>query len=357
MKTQQETLRKCESGATKNSELNTQNLPLCVGRSCGQCACAAPVWNGRREWLLCANYPGHEGELTHVSGTGIVVDCRKFWPRCAVAAVPPEGEGVRYISLGDGRVALVDAADYEWLRRYTWRASGAGYAQARVGGKHVFMHRLIMNPAVGKVVDHWNGNRQDNRRGNLRLCTQAQNLQNRRKSRGTSRFKGVSWHFNRRRWEARIGCDGKTRHLGWFDNEIDAALAYDRAARELFGAFAHLNFPEVGTIVRPVAVRHRQDGASCRCHPTSKSEIRSTKSETNSNHRNSKLQTKPGLARAFGSLEHLDFGHCFEFRYSNFRGGLPSGVEIPRLWAWATGPPQEGRLLFDNFIGAWAGGG
>lgn len=328
---------------TQHLGLTTQDSPPLFGRRCGQCVCAMGVWNGRREWLLCANYPGHEGELTHVSGTGIVVDCRKFGPRHKVAPVPA-GEAVRYIPLGDGHAAIVDAADFAWLSQYHWRAADgrACYPYAWIGGRNVFMHRLIMNPPAGKVIDHANGNRWDNRRGNLRECTQAQNLQNRRKTRGTSRFKGVFWHKRRRKWLAVIGHLGKNTRLGFFVDEIDAALAYDRKARELFGAFACLNFPEMGRIVSlsgKIVVRSNAHGRV----RVLKSEVRistpegspSRKSETNSNDQNPKLETGSRRKSLFPSLKNLDFGYCFGFRHSCF-------VLSP-----ARGPPRrlKGRAL------------
>jgi hypothetical protein len=149
-------------------------------------------------------------------------------------------------------LAIIDVADYEWLRKYTWRATGTSaghYAYCTIRGRQVLMHRLIMNPPPGMVVDHINGNKQDNRRSNLRVCTQAENLRNSRKHHGTSRFKGVSWYSKLRKWEAKICRNGETTHLGWFKDEVEAAKAYDRAAVRLFGQFTRLNFPKATNIV------------------------------------------------------------------------------------------------------------
>ena len=66
---------------TRDLGLKIKDLPHRGGRACGVCVCALGVWNGRRDWLLCANYPGPEGELSHVSGAGVVVECRKFRPK------------------------------------------------------------------------------------------------------------------------------------------------------------------------------------------------------------------------------------------------------------------------------------
>jgi hypothetical protein len=95
-------------------------------------------------------------------------------------------------------------------------------------------------------VDHVNGDGLDNRRSNLRVCTHAENARNQssRTRMSTSRFRGVVWAKDRRKWRAMIGDNGRTVHLGNFTDEIEAAQAYDRAAREMYGAFARLNFPE-----------------------------------------------------------------------------------------------------------------
>ena len=216
-------------------------------RDCEHCVYATKIWNGQPDTLVCTNYPGHGGELSYVAGGAVATDCRRFSRRreepAAVVTVPDES--VRYISLGEGKSAMVDAADFEWLNRYKWRTTGGsgGYARSTIGGKNVAMHRLIMNASPGLVVDHINGNIWDNRRHNLRVCTVAQNARNRRSLRGTSRFKGVSWNARCHKWRAAIYCMGKKIRLGDFENEIEAARAYDRKAKELFGQFAYLNFP------------------------------------------------------------------------------------------------------------------
>jgi hypothetical protein len=243
--------------ATHNSTLITQNSPA-FGRSCVRCDCGIRPVHGRDGDFVCANHPDYAGQIVLVVSTGEAMDdvgarCREFRMKTETAASPPPpaGDSVRYIDLTGGFFATVDAADYEWLSQYTWRVTGgySSYACCKIANKTVYMHRLIMNPPPGKVVDHSNGNRWDNRRDNLRICTQAENLQNRRKSRGTSQFKGVFWHTRRRKWQAVIGHQGKTIQLGFFTDEIEAAKAYDRAALERFGPFARLNFPHLGRIV------------------------------------------------------------------------------------------------------------
>jgi len=95
------------------------------------------------------------------------------------------------------------------------------------------------------MIDHINGNGLDDRRANMRTCTNQQNMRNLRKRRsGSSIYKGVYYDKRRRTWYARICHNGKNIHLGTFATEIEAARAYDRAARRLFGEFARLNFPD-----------------------------------------------------------------------------------------------------------------
>ncbi len=105
------------------------------------------------------------------------------------------------------------------------------------------MHRQIMNAPAGLVVDHIDGNGLNNRKSNLRVCTQGQNSLNSRPRRNcSSRYKGVSFYKRDKIWQAQIFYNFRTINIGRFDDEVEAALAYDRKAEELFGEFAYLNF-------------------------------------------------------------------------------------------------------------------
>ena len=105
------------------------------------------------------------------------------------------------------------------------------------------MHREIMQPPQGMVIDHADGNGLYNRRRNLRICTRTQNSQNsfRRWKGKKSRFRGVNPRGGK--WEARFHYAGKEYYLGLYDSEVEAAMVRDRKAVELAGEFAVLNFP------------------------------------------------------------------------------------------------------------------
>jgi hypothetical protein len=156
------------------------------------------------------------------------------------------------IPLSRGLKALVDDEDYELVSRFPWRAmrasDGKFYAignpsiKGGVPRKTVYMHRIILNPPRGMESDHINGDRLDNRRCNLRVCTRQQNQFNRHPSRGKySMFKGVFFYKTTGKWMATITMNGKREYLGIFSSETDAAMVYNKRAIELFGEFAKLN--------------------------------------------------------------------------------------------------------------------
>ena len=154
------------------------------------------------------------------------------------------------IPLTGDTVALVDVADYAHLKDFNWFVSKDGYAVGFIpdgAGKFKlqYMHRLILHPAQGELVDHINGNTLDNRRTNLRIATPQQNMQSRKVcSRSETGLKGVGWHKARRKYHARIQLQGMRYHLGFFLDAENAALTYDAAARLLFGEFARCNYPD-----------------------------------------------------------------------------------------------------------------
>lgn len=156
---------------------------------------------------------------------------------------------MKEIQLTRGLVSLVDDADYERFCHIKWAATNTHYAvgyPSGIANGQAKLHRLILGAIPGETVDHINGNPLDNRRANLRLVTHAQNLWNSApmttNKKRTSSYRGV-WQ-QKGRYCARITCHHKRTFLGFFDTEKDAALAYDSKARELYGVYARLNFPD-----------------------------------------------------------------------------------------------------------------
>jgi len=162
------------------------------------------------------------------------------------------GYTYRRIYLGEGKWTILDQKDYYRLNNFKWIVYGNGTNLYAVRHeiidpnktRTVYMHREIMNPPPDRLVDHRNCDGLDNRRENLRFATRAQNVLNRRKKKNaTSRFLGVYFNKEKSTWDSQIMHQGKRRWVGRFDSEIDAARAYDAAARKYHGEFARLNFP------------------------------------------------------------------------------------------------------------------
>jgi hypothetical protein len=177
------------------------------------------------------------------------------------ANAEPQATRLRVVAIAirGGAQALVDEDNYASLSVHAWSRAGSGgriYARARAG----YMHRIIVGAKPGQFVDHINGNPLDNRRANLRICTQSQNHANRKVALGRSRFKGV-W-LKRGLWIARVSLKKGPVCLGTYATEEDAARAYDNKLREIFGEFAHTNFSDVAPT--PPTLRQRQGmGRAC----------------------------------------------------------------------------------------------
>jgi hypothetical protein len=151
-----------------------------------------------------------------------------------------------------GKFAIVDPEDYPRLAKHKWflaKSPTGSYAarwqrlNAKNTRKKIWMHREIIHIPQKMVCDHINRNSLDNRKANLRPATVSQNLCNRpkRKAKTRSKYKGLEWDKTQRKWKARIQLNNKKIYLGSFTNEIDAAKAYDRAARKYHGVFALTN--------------------------------------------------------------------------------------------------------------------
>lgn len=151
---------------------------------------------------------------------------------------------MKKIPLTQGQVALVDDADFERFGKMNWcvnpRKSGGFYATRRVNRKTSYMHREIMGVTDRlMVVDHKNHDTLDNRRKNLRVCTNSQNAMNKSgaKSNSKSGIRGVCWSEKYKKWLPQISINGKQTNLGCFDRKEDAIAAYAAANKKHYGEF------------------------------------------------------------------------------------------------------------------------
>lgn len=157
----------------------------------------------------------------------------------------------RKIELTKNKYCIVDSDDFEILNQFNWCAiqkrdvfyAGRGIWQTNTKTtKIVYMHKIILKTTL--MVDHINGNTLDNRRSNLRICTNQENLRNSKlQKNSTTGFKGVYKRkdLKSKPYAASIKSNGKTKHLGYFSTKELAAIAYNEAAIKYFGEFARLN--------------------------------------------------------------------------------------------------------------------
>ena len=142
---------------------------------------------------------------------------------------------MRKIALSQRKYALVDDRDFATVSKRHWhwtkRGDRSGYAVNKQGGRNLYLHRFLMRPGKSQVVDHRNGDGLDNRRSNLRVCSQSENVTSNRRQR-------IGWKIRNGRWTAQISKNGKRQHLGYFDTQAEAEAAHRQAAAQLHGAFA-----------------------------------------------------------------------------------------------------------------------
>ncbi len=148
---------------------------------------------------------------------------------------------MKEIKLTKNKIAIVDDSDYIYLSKKKWyfknnsKTLDTGYASSRSG----YMHRIIMKAKSGEYVDHINGNKLDNRKSNLRICTMSQNKANSYKySTNKSGYKGVYWHKSVGKWSVQVRCNGKLYSGGYFLSKEQAHKARISMSKKLFMEFA-----------------------------------------------------------------------------------------------------------------------
>lgn len=216
----------------------------------GYCHCGC----GQKTWIATTNdkHWGHiKGEpVRFCHGHHSRIHPSERFSRKRVITV----EGVRcaVFRVRDGTTVKVDVSDFATVSDICW------YGKRDGDGKLVSihcnlnggtdMHTMILGKAPrGMDIDHFNGDVRDNRRRNLRIANRSQSMANVRKRRGTmSMYRGVTLGNPSQRWLAQITVNYHHFYLGSFNHQIDAARVYDAKAREFFGEFACVNFPEIG---------------------------------------------------------------------------------------------------------------
>jgi hypothetical protein len=175
------------------------------------------------------------------------------------------GYAFRKIKLTKGKYAIVDPEDYDKINQYNWYTKDNGYTFYAERKERIFckkrsirMHRQIMNAPKDKVVDHINRNGLDNRKENLQLVSQQENTWNseRGANTGSSKYKGVNYDKAHQKYRATLCHNSGKIHLGYFENETDAAHAFDEAAKKYRGRFAILNRDIFGN--EPLGIHLRQ---------------------------------------------------------------------------------------------------
>ena len=158
---------------------------------------------------------------------------------------------MKEIKLTQGKVALVDDEDFEYLNQWKWQANKKkskkfyAWRGKKIDGRYrmIYLHRFLLKLTDKKIfVDHVNMDTLDNRKENLRICTHSQNQMNTNKnSRNSLGYKGITYDKRVNRYYASITLDKKTFYLGGYIDPIDAAKAYNKAAIKFFGEFAKFN--------------------------------------------------------------------------------------------------------------------
>lgn len=145
---------------------------------------------------------------------------------------------MKQIKLTQGKFAIVDDEEFEYLNQWKWHCSNRGYAIRTQKNKKIFMHRIINNTPKELFTDHINGDILNNRKVNLRACTTSQNGFNRKLNiNNTSGYKGIVWHKRDNKWQVQIKAGSKNKYIGSFSDQREAIQIYNKIALQEFGEF------------------------------------------------------------------------------------------------------------------------
>ncbi len=176
-----------------------------------------------------------------------VLHCFTYAQRLPPLGISYFTKMAKEIQLTNQIFTIVDDEDFEYLNQWKWyllKSKTNYYAirTSRPENKLIQLHRVVIQAKKGEIVDHVNRNKLDNRKSNLRICTISQNNQNRKINKlNKSGFNGVSWNSNNKKWVAQIAYNNKKVHIGFFNDPIQAAKAFNEAALKYHGEFANLN--------------------------------------------------------------------------------------------------------------------
>lgn len=152
---------------------------------------------------------------------------------------------MQIIVLTQGKFAIVDDEDYQELSKYKWYVGSRGYAIRHpkmikgIRKGHIAMHRIIINAPDGMEVDHRDGNRLNNQKVNLRICTRKQNLHNQKTAKNNkSGYRGISYRNKDQVWVASLACDGKI-YSRWCKTKQKAIETWNMLAKKYYGEFAY----------------------------------------------------------------------------------------------------------------------
>lgn len=139
--------------------------------------------------------------------------------------------GIGYTSQNDK--FYFDIEDYDKIKKYYWRKHYKGYIYTEINDKYTSLHRYIMKPSINKVVDHINRSKFDNRKDNLKICSQQNNMHNQglRKN-NNSGIVGVTWDKSKNKWHSYININGKLQHIGFFVDKKEAIIARLKAEKD-----------------------------------------------------------------------------------------------------------------------------